>query len=236
MMLPVAILAGGRGTRLWPLTESIPKCLVEIAGQPFLFHQFELLRQNGIERVVLCAGYQGEKVVEAVGDGRAFGLQVSYAFDGRELAGTGGALKRALPLLGDAFFVLYGDSYLEIDYRAVQNKFEASGKLGLMTVFRNDRQWDMSNVLLRDGRIVRYEKRLLLPGMQHIDYGLGVLRGEAFSRVAPDERVDLADLYQTLIDERQMAAFEVTRRFHEIGSFEGLEETRAYLNAKQQPV
>jgi N-acetyl-alpha-D-muramate 1-phosphate uridylyltransferase len=236
MMLPVAILAGGRGTRLRPLTETIPKCLVEIAGQPFLFHQLELLCRNRIERVLLCVGYRAEKVVEAVGDGRAFGLRVSYAFDGPELLGTGGALEKALPLLGDAFFVLYGDSYLDIDYRAVQNEFQAGGKLGLMTVFRNDRQGETSNVLLRNGRILRYEKRHPLPEMQHIDYGLGVLRREAFARTASGERVDLADLYRALVREGQLAAFEAARRFYEIGSREGLEETRAYLSAKQQPV
>ena len=137
--LPVAILAGGLATRLGPLTRSRrPSACWRSAGRPFIHHQLRQLRDQGVRRVVLCLGHLGEQVVEAVGDGSAFGLEVAYSFDGPELRGTAGAIRRALPLLGPAFFVLYGDSYLECDYAAVQAAFEAAGKLALMTVFRNE--------------------------------------------------------------------------------------------------
>ena len=104
-MLPVAILAGGLATRLRPMTDRVPKSLLRIAGRPFIFHQLELLKNQGVDRVVLCVGHLGDQVKAAVGDGRALGLAINYSFDGGELLGTGGALKRALPLLGDRFFV-----------------------------------------------------------------------------------------------------------------------------------
>src|SRR5580700_2704060 len=158
-MLPVAILAGGLATRLRPLTETIPKSLVEINGQPFLWHQLRLLRESGIGRVVLCVSHLGEQVRDSVGDGHDFGLHIDYSFDGPILLGTAGALKRALPLLGEAFFVLYGDSYLPIDLGAVEAAFRASGKTGLMTVYPNHGQWDSSNVEFVDSEIVTYNKK-----------------------------------------------------------------------------
>src|ERR1017187_730011 len=145
--LPVAILAGGKATRLYPLTEVIPKSLVEVAGKPFIKHQIELLRRNHIERVVICLGFLGEQIEKILGDGSDFGLQINYVHDGPRLLGTGGALKRALPILGKAFFVLYGDSFLDIDYACVEAEFVQSGEIGLMTVYRNHGKWDRSNVL-----------------------------------------------------------------------------------------
>src|SRR5271157_4438454 len=151
--LPVAILAGGLATRLGPVARQTPKCLLDVAGRPFVHHQLRQLHGQGVRRVVLCLGHLGEKVVDSVGDGSAFNLEVAYSFDGPELKGTAGAIKRALPLLGAAFFVLYGDSYLECDYAAVQQAFENAGTLALMTVFRNQGQWDKSNVEFSGGRI-----------------------------------------------------------------------------------
>jgi NDP-sugar pyrophosphorylase family protein len=234
-MLPVAILAGGLATRLRPLTETIPKALVEIDGKPFLWHQLQLLRENGIQRVVLCVSHLGEKVREAVGDGGAFGLHVDYSFDGCTLLGTAGALKRAQPLLGGSFFVLYGDSYLPIDWAAVEQAFRESGKAALMTVYHNDSQWDSSNVEFVDGRILAYNKKLRTARMRHIDYGLGVLTAAALVRVPEGQAWDLATLYEELLDAGELAAFEAPHRFYEIGSFRGIEELRSYLSQGRGP-
>jgi NDP-sugar pyrophosphorylase family protein len=171
----------------------------------------------------------GEQVVAAVGDGSAFGLEVVYSFDGPELRGTAGAVKRALPLLGQEFFVLYGDSHLECSYAAVQNAFEAAGKLVLMTVFRNEGQWDSSNVEYHDGRIVAYDKNAHTAEMQYIDYGLGVWNRHAFEGVPQATSCDLAAVYQEMLLRGELAGFEVTERFYEIGSFTGLAETQKHL-------
>jgi N-acetyl-alpha-D-muramate 1-phosphate uridylyltransferase len=231
--LPVAVLAGGKATRLYPVTEAIPKSLVEVAGRPFIQHQIELLRRNHIERIVICLGFLGEQVEATLGDGSAFGLQIAYVHDGPTLLGTGGALKRALPALGKgAFFVLYGDSFLDIDYAFVEDEFVRSGKTGLMTVHGNQGKWDRSNVYFAQGEIVEYEKKNPTPEMQHIDYGLGILQEAAFEDVPDDQAYDLADIYKNLIKKGQLAGYEVQQRFYEIGSPEGLAETRAYLTEK----
>jgi N-acetyl-alpha-D-muramate 1-phosphate uridylyltransferase len=233
LMLPVAILAGGLATRLRPLTETIPKSLIEINGEPFLWHQLRLLRSNGVDRVVLCVSHLGEKVRDSTGDGRQFGLHIDYSFDGSVLLGTAGALKRAQHLLGDRFFVLYGDSYLPIDLRAVATAFLANGKTGLMTVYSNHGQWDTSNVEFVDGRIVAYDKKARTDRMRHIDYGLGVFKTAALDRVPAGTPWDLATLYQDLLDAGELAAFEASRRFYEIGSFSGIEELSSYLRQSQ---
>jgi len=233
MSLPLAILAGGKATRLYPLTETIPKSLVDVAGKPFICHQVELLRRNRITHIVICLGFLGEKVEAALGDGTKFGLRIDYVHDGPTLLGTGGALKRALPAVaGDAFFVLYGDSFLDIDYARVEKEFQASGKTGLMTVFRNSGQFDRSNVLFENGQIVRYDKKNPTADMLYIDYGLGAFQKSAFDDVPEGKYVDLAEIYQDLISQGELAGFEVRQRFYEIGSPEGLAETRNYLTGR----
>lgn len=232
---PVVILAGGLATRLKPVTESIPKSLVNVNGEPFIAHQLRLLQAQGIERVVVCAGYLGEKLQEYVRDGRAFGIRAEFSFDYPTLLGTAGAIKKALPLLGDAFFTLYGDSYLPCDYGTVQKAFVRSGQPALMTVFRNDGQWDKSNVEFDQGRVTRYNKHQQSSGMRWIDYGLGVFRPTAFDLVPADKPYDLALLYQQLLQRGQLAGWEVQERFYEIGSFVGIEETSRFFAQRSQP-
>jgi NDP-sugar pyrophosphorylase family protein len=226
---PVAILAGGLAMRLRPLTDKIPKVLVPVAGKPFLAHQLELLRRQGITRVVLCLGHLGEMVREEFGDGSAHGVRLDYSFDGPVLLGTGGALKQALPWLGDRFFVLYGDSYLPVEFAPVAEAFERSGKLGLMTVYRNEGRYDTSNVVFGDGEIKVYDKTSRLPEMRHIDYGLSLFRAEALDEYPAGVKFDLAELMQRLVARRQLAGFEVLERFYEIGSPGGLTELERLL-------
>lgn len=230
MSLTVAILAGGLATRLFPFTERIPKSLVEVGGRPFAEHQIELLKRHGVTEIVFLVGHLGEMVRDELGDGSRWGVSIAYAFDGARPLGTGGALRAAVTMLSDPFFVLYGDSYLDCDYAAVAEQFARSGKRGLMTVCRNDDQWDRSNVLFRDNRIVSYSKDQKQDGRRHIDYGLGVLRKSALESYGATEAFDLASVYDLLLAEDELAAFEVQGRFYEIGSHEGLAETRTLLS------
>lgn len=230
---PIAILAGGLATRLRPVTEKIPKALIEVAGQPFLAHQLRLLHAAGIRKVVLCVGYRGEMIEEQFGDGAEFGVALSYSYDGPVLLGTGGALKKALPELGEHFLVLYGDSYLPIDYAAPVRALVAAGKLGLMTVFKNENRWDTSNVWFENGEIKRYDKKRVTAEMKHIDYGLGVLRQEAFHPWPNDTPFDLAEVYGDLVRRKELAGFEVNQRFYEIGSAAGIAELDAMLRTQR---
>ena len=233
--LQAVILAGGLATRLRPLTEKYPKSLVDINGLPFIDYQLRLLHRQNIRDIVLCVGYLGEMIQEYVGDGQRFGLSIQYVFDGPNLLGTGGALKKAADYLDDAFFVIYGDSYLVCDYVQVQKTFVLAEKQGLMTVFRNQSQWDTSNIEFMNGHIINYDKVNRTPNMHYIDYGLGILTQAALEHIPQHQPYDLAYLYQTLLREDQLAAYEIFQRFYEIGSLQGIEDFKTYL-ANQNPV
>ncbi|HUC84230.1 MAG TPA: nucleotidyltransferase family protein [Candidatus Acidoferrales bacterium] len=231
--IPVAILAGGLATRLRPVTEKIPKSLVPVAGRPFLAHQLEMLHARGLRRVVLCLGFLGELIQREFGD-EACGIRLDYSFDGDKLLGTGGALRRALPRLGHEFFVLYGDSYLPIEYAPVAEFFDRSGKQGLMTVYRNEGRYDTSNVVFRDGEIVIYDKKSRLPEMRHIDYGLSLFQAPVFAAYPAGQVFDLAQVMGRLVREKQLAGYEVPERFYEMGSPAGLAELEHLLASKPQ--
>ncbi len=229
---PVAILAGGLAKRLRPITETIPKALITIAGRPFIAHQLRLLHSQGLRRIVLCVGYLGEMIKTELGDGNSLGMQIDYSFDGPTLLGTGGALKRALPKLGGQFLVIYGDSYMPVDYTAIIEAFVLSKKPALMTIFENEGHWDASNVWFEAGEIHRYDKKLRKREMRHIDYGIAVLSAQVFTPYPDDLAFDLADVYARLVADKQMAAYEVKARFYEIGSPEGLAELDSLLRDK----
>jgi NDP-sugar pyrophosphorylase family protein len=232
-MPAVALLAGGLATRLRPLTEQVPKAMLEVAGEPFIAHQLRLLRRERISQIIICAGYLADQIEAYVGDGRRFGLAVDYKIDGPRLLGTGGALRGALDLLGNEFLVMYGDSWLDTAYAPIVDAFRASGQPALMTVFRNEGQWDRSNVWFEDGRIRLYDKQEHLPQMRHIDWGLGMIRADALATRPADEPFDLAEVYSGFSRAGTLAGYEVNTRFYEIGSAEGLRETDALLRMPQ---
>lgn len=228
-LFSTVILAGGLATRLHPVTHTLPKSLIKINGEPFIHHQLRLLSQHGIRDIVLCVGYLGEMIEKEIGDGRKFGVQVQYSYDGSQLLGTGGAIKKAQKLVSDNFFVLYGDSYLVCDYAAIQINFMQTKKLGLMTVFSNHGKWDTSNVEYTAGKILAYDKKFRTERMQYIDYGLGIFSKNALLHIPDNEPYDLALLYQTLLKQDELAAHEVHQRFYEVGSFVGMEELEYHL-------
>jgi len=228
-LFPVIILAGGLATRLLPLTEKIPKSLIKINQQPFIYHQLNLLAEFGIKNVILCVGHLGEQIQDYVADGKKFGLSVKYSFDGEILLGTAGSIKKSLPLLAnDDFFVLYGDSYLLCDFFDVQKSFIQQKKLALMTVFHNQNKLDKSNVIFKKNKILTYDKKNQVLNMDYIDYGLGVFNKNSFAGLS-NGYADLADLYQKLLADNQLAGYEVSQRFYEVGSLTGIAELEGIL-------
>lgn len=230
---PIAILAGGLATRLKPITEKIPKSLVEIAGEPFIAHQLRQLRGEGAHKVVLCVGHLWEQIRDFVGNGSSFDLAVDYSQDGDKQLGTGGALKKALPKLGDEFLVLYGDSYLPTKFVPVVEAFRASKRPALMSVYQNKDLWDQSNVVFQDGQILAYNKKHKVPEMKHIDYGLGAFCAAAFDNYDEGTAFDLADLSRELLAQGKLAGYEVHERFYEIGSHQGMRETDEFLRQRR---
>jgi NDP-sugar pyrophosphorylase family protein len=230
---PVCILAGGLGMRLGDLVRRVPKPLLQVAGEPFLVHQLRLLRSHGAARIVLSVGYLGELIERQIGD-EQFGMRISYSYDGSQLLGTLGAIRQALPLLGSRFLVLYGDTYLRMDYRAAVSTWRISGRAGLMTVLRNEGRWDSSNAIFRDGLVARYDKFSPTPDMRWIDYGLGGLTERALECSDLDTS-DLAVLYHELAEREELFGYKATARFFEIGTPESLEETDRFLRSRGKP-
>ena len=235
MALQCVVLAGGLGTRMRPTTQTIPKALVPVLGAPFADWQLALLAGQGVERVLYCTGYRGELLREHAGDGSRFGLSVAWSDDGPRLLGTAGAIRLALDrgALDDAFFVLYGDSYLPAPFGAAAEAWRRSGAPALMSVLRNHERWDRSNSVYRDGRILLYDKRRpadRVADMHWIDYGLSVLtRGVVAELVPPGTPADLADVQRELSLSGRLAGLEVAERFYEAGSPAGLHDLEAYL-------
>jgi len=229
-MLPVVILAGGLATRMKPITEKMPKSLIEVNGKPFILHQLDYLKSQGIQNIVLCIGHLGHMIQSLIGDGKALDLNIQYSLDGDKLLGTGGAIKKALPLLSKDFFVLYGDSYLPINYKDVEDAYVSSKKNALITVIKNNNQWDKSNVEFASGTLIEYNKHQPNKRMHFIDYGLSILNQSIFDAYPENESFDLSDLYHTLSLHGHLAGFETFDRFYEIGSQNGLKETEIYLS------
>ena len=228
-MLPMAILAGGYATRLGSLTKDFPKCLIEINGRAFVNWQLDLLVENGYTDFIFCISHKSEMVQDHLGDGSRWGARIRYSFDGEIQLGTGGAIQKALPLLGDSFGVIYGDSYLPINYLGVELEFLNSSNLGMMTVYKNRNQFDLSNVEYIAGKLVNYEKGLNDRKMHHIDYGLTYFRKESFLSIANESIFDLSNICHLLAKEGKLDGFEVFERFYEIGSVKGIEELSEYL-------
>jgi len=226
----LALLAGGLATRLRPLTSFMPKSLIEIAGEPFLAHQLRLIHAGGIRDVILCCGFLGDQIEDFAGDGSRFGLHITYSHDGEQPLGTGGALLKALPLLGRKFLVMYGDSWLTEPIEPIWRCFLDSGKPALMTVFCNQNRWGASNVEFRKGAVLRYDKRRPSPAMHHIDYGLDALDANVLANWS-NPIFDLGEVWSGLAHYGLLAGYETSERFYEIGSLAGMRETEAVVAA-----
>jgi N-acetyl-alpha-D-muramate 1-phosphate uridylyltransferase len=228
---PVIILAGGLGTRISPMYPDLPKALIPINNEPFIVHQLRLLARESVNEVILCVGHLSDQLRDYVGAGKDFGINVSYSYDGDKLLGTGGAVLKAMQNTSGSFAVLYGDSYLDTSFSSIKKAFYESKKLGLMTVYKNNNQWDKSNILCESGLVVAYNKKEPGPDMQFIDYGLSIFDHEAFKGFA-NKPFDLSEVFSSLINKKQLAAYRVKDRFYEIGSPSGLEALRTYLSSK----
>lgn len=228
--MQVAILAGGLATRLRPLTDRVPKSLIEIDGKPFLEYQLDFLKKGGVKDMVLCLGYLGEQIEKYFGDGRKFGVSIKYSHEGNSLLGTAGALKNAERLLDGKFFIIYGDSYLSLDFSATMSYFNKHGKLGLMVVYKNYDRFDRSNVAIEGNLVKQYSKKDRIEGMVYIDYGASILRKEVLEVVPQNQVYSLEDLFAQLIKQEELLACEVNKRFYQIGFPEGLEEFKKYVS------
>lgn len=209
MKLSLVMLAGGLGKRLGQITKKVPKALIDISGKPFISRQLDYLKHQGFQNIIICTSYQGDKIRNFVGNGSKFKLNISYSDDGDKLLGTGGCIKKALKKLKENFFILYGDTFLPINFSLVEKAFFEEGKPALMTILKNIDQWDKSNAYFENKRV------------SYNDF--------------PDEQsFDIADVYEKLSKKKLLAGYEVKERFYEIGSESGLIETIKFFKKEKK--
>ena len=235
-MMPIVILAGGLAQRLRPLTDNIPKSLILINNKPFVDWQLHLLREKGITKVLFCLSYKSQMIENHVGDGSRYDLDIKYSLDGPEALGTGGAIKKALPILENKFMVLYGDSYLDLNYEQTESVFLSCDKPAMMTVYKNDGNYDKSNIKFTKNRIEKYEKSSSDPNLTYIDYGLSFFTKEVFEQKMFVDRFDLSDLCGNLIENDRMYGHEVFERYYEIGSYKGIKDISKHLKGSKNVI
>jgi len=235
-MYQVVILAGGFAKRLGLITEQIPKALVKINDIPFVDWQLNLLAEKGIKKVIFCISYKSEMIERHIGDGSRFNLEVKYSKDGITQLGTGGAIKKAMPLLDERFMVLYGDSYLEMDYKDAETEFESSGKPAMVTVYQNSGEFDTSNIKFTKNVVEQYKKGSINTQFTHIDYGLSLFKKEVFRNIESGKYLDLSQVFEDLSRRKDLAGYEVFNRFYEVGSFQGISDLSKYLSGAQDVI
>ena len=228
--MQAAILAGGLGTRLRPLTDKVPKAMAPVNGRPFLEYELELLASHGVDDIVLCVGYKGEMIRDHFGDGSGFGVKIRYSSEGERLLGPIGGLKMAERMLRKEFFVTYGDAYLRLDYRGMMDALMGHEELAVMAVYRNQGRHGRSDVVVKDGFVAAYDKVSQVPGMEWINFGVTAMRRDALAKVEPGRVTDEQTFYGRLVRERQLRALEVSERFYEVGSERSLAEFAGFVS------
>ena len=227
--IPVLILAGGLAKRIHSITKNMPKALIQICGKPFIDWQLRYLARSGIQKVILCLGHMGEDIEKYVESGDGYNLEVEYSYDGSKLLGTGGAIKKALPLLDKNFFVTYGDTFLPIDYLEVYNAFLKNKEKPIMTIYKNNNNLDESNVIYENNSLIEYNKSLKKPEMEYIDYGLSILNSDIFNNYNEGINFDLSEVMHDLSIKNQLIGHIIDKRFYEIGSYDGIHDTELFL-------
>lgn len=226
--MQAVILCGGLGTRLRPMTLSIPKPMVPVRGRPFLEHQLRYLSRFGLTEVLILTGYKGEVVEEYFGDGSSLGIRVRYSRE-EEPLGTGGALVRATPLLEESFFLLYGDSFLPIDYGLAARFFAESGMPAMMVIYDNAAATSVPNNVGIDEKtsmVIDYVKNGV--GMRYVEAGVLALKAEVLESMPQEGAFSMEKLlYPSLIERGEMAAYRSPERFYDIGDQRRLREFEA---------
>lgn len=230
--MQVVILTGGLATRLGTLADIVPKSMILVKKKPFLQYQIELLKKNNLTEILLCIGYLGSQIKDYFGDGRSWGVRLNYSEEKERLLGTGGALKKAESLLEDEFFVMYGDSYLLLDYQEIVRYFHNFNNRGLMVVYKNHNKFDKSNLIVKNGLVKLYDKKGVNPEMVYIDEGISILRKEVLRGFPSSKPFALDEIFQRLIQEKELLAFQTNQRFYEIGSPQGLDDFKKLILKK----
>jgi len=226
--MQIAIICGGLATRLGELSKTIPKSMILVAGKPFLEYQIENIKRHGIKDIVLCVGHLSEKIQSYFKDGSEFGVNIKYSYDGDKLLGPIGAIKNAEKMLKDEFFIMYGDSYISVDFQKVFSYYKENKKLALMVVFQNKDKYDKSNLKVNNNLVISHGEK----DADYIDYGTSILNKKTLDFLEEDKFYSTGDFFKILIRKQELLAYEAKRRFYHIGNPEALEEIREHIKEK----
>jgi len=202
--------------------------MIDIDGKPFLEQQIEMLKKHNITDIVLCVGHLSDKIEDYFGNGDKFGVNIKYSQDGAKALGPIGAIKNAESLLDDVFFIMYGDSYLSVDFQKAYSFFKEHDKLGLMVVYKNNDKYDKSNLVIKDNMVVGYREKEAV----YIDYGTSILRKKALDLVPKNTMYSTGQFFSDLISKKELLAFEAEKRFYHIGNPDALEELRSFIRSQ----
>jgi len=225
----IVIIAGGLATRLQPITETIPKSMVLLKGKPFFEYQIELCKKNGVREIIFCGGHLWEQVNNYFGNGEKFGVKIIYSIENEKLD-TGGAVKNAFEHLDDEFFVMYGDSYLTLDWQKAYKFLKKSGAKGLMTTYENNWHPEPSNVLVGGGGYIKeYNKEKPGKEMRFIEYGINIFPKDIIKKI-PGKSFPISRYFDFLIKRGQLVSYPSKDRFFEVGCFEGIDGCLKYFD------
>ncbi len=220
----VIILCGGRGSRIKKITKKKPKCLIDFYGKPFLFYQLNYLKKNHIKNVILSVGYKAEMIKNYIKNHIDF-INVKIVNDGKNLLGTGGAVKKSIKFLKKNFYVIYGDSYL--NFKLKNLKF--NNQISSMAIYKNQNKYDKSNVERKKTNFIIYDKSKKINDYKYIDYGVSYLEKKIFKNFKKNTRFDLSNLLQKISKNSKLKGYVVKKRFYEIGSYSGIKQFKNFL-------
>lgn len=229
--MQIVIMAGGMGTRLRPLTYEIPKPMVVVGGKPYLYYQLKYLQKFGYTDVLILIGYLGHYIQDYFKDGDDLGLNISYSIENEPL-GTGGALKGAQSLLQEVFMLIYGDSFLPIDLKNLENSFNYSSMAGMVVVYDNRENTDVTSNIAVDAQdtILKYKKNSNDHDLNYVDAGISIFNKNVCDLIPDKKKKSLEEeIFPSLVEQRKLFAYITNQRFYDIGNIQRLSVFENYI-------
>jgi D-glycero-D-manno-heptose 1,7-bisphosphate phosphatase len=226
------ILAGGRGTRMRPITNDRPKPMVPVLGRPFLEYQIEQLRDEGFERVLLLLGYLPDVVMDHFGDGRRWGIKIEYAVTEPDDLTTR-RVAHARDLIDPCFLLLYCDNYWPMKMSRLWQRFRQVGKPALITVYSNKDSYSRGCVRVsEDGDVEIFDRTRAAPRLQGVEISYAILTDLALDFLPEHQMLLEEAIYTPLAEQGRLAAYVSDHRYYSVGSLNRLPDTEEFMRRK----
>ena len=223
------ILAGGRGTRMQPITNDRPKPMVPILGRPFLEYQIEQLRGQGFERVLMLLGYLPEVVQNYFGDGTAWGVHIEYSVTEPDQL-TSSRVATARHMIDPCFLLLYCDNYWPMQMNRMWTRFCQAGKPALITVYSNKDGYSRGSVRLdQDGHVRVFDRLRTTPGLREVEISYAILTDLALDLLPEQDTLFEEAIYTPLAQQGRLTAYVSDHRYYSVGSLQRLPATEAFM-------